>query len=160
VVIEASLLDGAGALLAREAAFAQLDVIQPGQSVPFAILFNTPPSSFAQYQVMAAAAVPLSDQTRYYFDLETFDLRGSPEGPATFRVSGQLRNRGGLDAEAIRLVVVAYDQEERVLAQRQAELAVSVLKAGAATSFAIDLIIPKGVVGHFEVLAQGLTINN
>jgi len=156
LVIEAALLDSGGGLLAREAAFTQLDVVRPGQSVPFAILFDNPPSSFAQYQVIARAAIPLSDQTRYYFDLETFDLRGAAEGLATYRVTGQLRNRGNLDAESIRLVVVAYDKDGRVLAQRQAELTVHLLKAGAATSFELELIIPKGVVDHFEVLAQGL----
>jgi hypothetical protein len=133
-----------------------LDVVQPGQIVPFAILFDTPPSSFAQYQVLPVSAVPLSAEARYYFDLETFDIRGSPDGLSAYRVSGQLRNRGASDAEAIRLVVVAYDREERVLAQRQAELAATILKAGATTPFAIDLIIPQGVVAHVEVLAQAL----
>jgi murein DD-endopeptidase MepM/ murein hydrolase activator NlpD len=158
VVIEASLLDGTGALLAREAAFTQLDVVQPDQTVPFAILFESPPSSFAQYQVMPISAVPLSVETRYYFDLETFDLHGSPEGLNAYRVSGQLRNQGSADAEAVRLVVVAYDQEDRVLAQRQAELAATILKAGATTPFALDLIIPQGVVAHFEVRAQALRV--
>ena len=158
VVVEASLLDGSGALLAREAAFTQLDVVQPGQSVPFAILFASPPSNFAQYQVIAVSAIPWSSQTRYYFELETFDLRGSPESIANYRVRGQLRNRGAVDVEAIRLVVVAYDQDNRLLGQRQAELAVDLLKAGAVTPFEIDLIIPQGSVDHFEVLAQGLRV--
>lgn len=156
VVIEASLFDGSGVLLSREAAFAQLDVVLPGQSAPFAILFETPPDSFAQYQVSAVAGVPLSPQARYYFDLETFDLRGSPIGVTTYRVAGQLRNYGTGDVETIRLVVVAYDKEDRILAQRQAELAVTLLKAGAATPFEVDLIIPQGIVNHFEVTAQGL----
>ncbi|HXW00970.1 MAG TPA: LysM peptidoglycan-binding domain-containing protein, partial [Anaerolineae bacterium] len=43
VVVEASLLDGAGVLLARGAAYTQLDVIQPKQTAPFAILFDSPP---------------------------------------------------------------------------------------------------------------------
>jgi murein DD-endopeptidase MepM/ murein hydrolase activator NlpD len=156
VVVEAALLDGTGVLLSREAAFTQLDVVQPGHSVPFAILFETSPGDFAQYQVVAVAGVPLSKQARYYFDLETFDVRGAPKSENTFRVGGQLRNQGPSDAEAIRLVVVAYDDEDRALAQRQVELAVSLLKAGAATSFEIDLIIPTGTVDRYEVLAQGL----
>jgi LysM repeat protein len=158
VVIEATLFDGAGILLARETGFTQLEVIQPGHSLPFALLFETPPSSFAQYQVTAIAGVPLPDQTRYYFDLETFDLRGVPEGPTIYRISGQLRNRGAIDAETIRLVAVAYDQEDRVLAQRNAELAVTLLKAGAATPFEIDLIIPQGAVDHYEIFAQALQV--
>lgn len=158
VVIEASLLDGAGLVLARGAAYTQLDVIQPDQAAPFAILFDSPPSSFAQYQVVVVSGVPISDQARYYFDLETFDLHGSPEGLATYRLSGQLRNYGSSDAESVRLVAVAYDADNRVLAQRQAELAVTLLKAGATTPFELDLTIPKGIVDHYKVLAQGLKV--
>ncbi len=156
VVLEAALFDADGVLLAREAAFAQLDVVQPGQAVPFAILFKTPPGDFAQYHVTAVAGVPLSEQARYYFDLEAFDLQGKPEGAATYRLKGQLRNRGEADAEAIRLVAVAYDKDNKVLAQRQADLAVNLIKAGAATSFEIDLIITHGIVDHYNVLIQGL----
>jgi hypothetical protein len=158
VVIEASLLDGAGALLAREAAYTQLDVIQPGQAAPFALLFNTPPSSFAQYQIIPVSAVPISAESRYYFDLETFDLRGAPEGLSSYRLTGQLRNIGTSDVESIRLVAVTYDREKYVLAQRQAELAVTLLKAGATTPFELELIIPQGVVDHYKILAQGLKL--
>ena len=158
MVVEASLFDGAGVLLAREAAYTQLDVVPPGQSIPFSILFESPPEDFAQYQVVAVAGVPISTQARYYFDLETFDLRGAPEGLATYRLSGQLRNTGQVDAESIRLVAVAYDEAGRMLAQRQAELAVSLLKAGAITPFELDLIVPHGIVDHYEVLVQGLKV--
>lgn len=156
VVVEASLLDANGVLLAREAAFTQLDVAQPGKSAPFAILFENPPDSFAQYQVIPVSAVPMSDQTRYYFDLEPFDLFGAAKEQSMYRVRGQIRNTGSNDVESIRLVVVTYDDENRVLAQRQADLVVNLLKPAAATPFEIDLIIPHGSVDHFEVLAQGL----
>lgn len=156
VVVEVALFDGAGVLLAREAAFTQLDVIQPGQGVPFAILFKTPPTSFAQYQVAAVAGVPLSPQARYYLDLEALDVTGSVEGADIYRLRGQLRNYGSEDAESVRLVAVIYDEEERVLAQRQAELAVSLLKAGAATPFELDLTVTRGIVDHYKILVQGL----
>ena len=142
--------------MSREAAFIQLDVIQPGQAVPFAILFDTPPSSFAQYHVVAVSGVPISEKARYYFDLEATDLHGVQQDIATYRLSGQLRNWGSQDAEAIRLVAVVYDEDDKVLAQRQADLAVELLKAEAITSFEIDLIVPHGVVDHYEVLAQSL----
>jgi LysM repeat protein len=158
VVIEASLLDEAGLVLDRAAAYTQLDVILPGQTAPFALLFDSPPSNFAQYQVIVVSGAPISEASRYYYKLDTFDLRGSPEGLADYLITGQLRNTGPNDAESIRLVAAAYDKDNRVLAQRQGELAVTRLKAGAITPFAIDLSIPQGVVDHYKVLAQGLKI--
>lgn len=156
IVLEASLMDESGALLAREAAFTQLDVALPEQSVPFAILFDTPPSSFAQYQIVPVSGVPLAEDTRYYFDLETFDIRGNLQSTGSYQVTGLLHNFGGEDIEVVRLVVIAFDGEERALAQRQVELAISLLKAGAITPFEVVLTIPNGEADHYSVLAQGL----
>lgn len=156
VVVEISLFDANGVLLVREAAFTQLDVILPGESAPFAVLFESAPETFAQYQVVPVSAVLLAGDTRYYFDLEPIDLRGTAVGIDTYRINGQLRNTGTEDVEAIRLVAVTYDQDDRVLAQRQADLAVNLLRAGATTPFELDMIIPGGQVDHFTVLAQGL----
>ena len=157
VVVEASLLDANGVLLAREAAYTQLDVVMPGEAVPFAVLFTSPPAEFAQFQTIPVSAVPLVGDTRYYFDIEPLELRGSPEETSTYRINGQLHNYGDFDANSIRLVTVAYDADNQVLAQRQVELAVNILKAGATTPFEIDLLIPAGTVDHFDVLVQGLT---
>ena len=156
VVVEAALFDGNGVRLARAAAYTQLDVVLPGQSVPFAILFETPPDEFAQYQVNAVSGVPLTGQTRYYFDFDVFDTTGSPEDIGIYRLTGKLRNTGPVDAESIRLVAVLYNADDRILAQRQAELSVELLKAGAVTTFDLDVIVPQGVVDHYRLLAQGL----
>ena len=158
VVVEASLLDDSGLLLAQEAAFTQLDVVQPGQAVPFAILFDTPPSSFAQYQVVPVTGVPISDQARYYFDLEIFETQGRPVGLSGYQVVGQLQNVGDIDAEAIRLVAVTYDAAGQMLAQRQADLAVTRLKPGAITPFEIELTVAQGVVADYRLVVQGLRV--
>jgi LysM repeat protein len=157
VVVEASLFDSGGVLLAREAAFIQLDVIPSGEAIPFAVLFDSPPSSFAQYHVAAVSGIPITAQARYYFDLEAFDLQGAQIDVSTYRLRGQLRNTGLYDAQSIRLVAVVYNTDDKVLAQRQAELSVELLKAGAITPFEMDLIVPHGVVEHYEVMVQALT---
>lgn len=156
VVVEAVLFDGEGVLLSRETTFAQLDVVQPGEAVPFAILFQTPPDTFAQYQVVAISGVPVSEEARYYFDLQAVEVRGKPVSVTLYRMTGELHNRGERDAEAIRLVAVAYDEDDRVLAQRQVGLEISLLKAGATTPFTVDLTITQGIVDRFNVVAQGL----
>jgi hypothetical protein len=158
VVIEAALLDEGGLLLAREAAYTQLDVILPGEAVPFAILFADPPSSFAQYQLVPVSGVPISDQSRYYFDFEVFEVNGEPTGVQGYQIAGQLRNTGSSDVEAIRLVAVGYDESGQVLAQRQATLGVTLLKAGAITPFTLDLTVSRGVVADYKVLVQGLKV--
>lgn len=156
VVVEVSLFDEEGVLLASKAGFTQLNVVPRGQAVPFAILFDNPPPHFAQYQASVVAGAPLSLQTRHYLELEAIDIEGAPQGASAYRVQGQLKNTGQDDVEAIRLVVVAFDEAGRVLAQRQADLDVLLLRSGAVTPFDIDLMLPAGTIDRYEVQAQGL----
>jgi LysM repeat protein len=158
VLVQVSLLDGQGQLLAAEEGFLQLDVVQPGQAVAFAILFGDPPSEFAQYQAMALTGVPLSANSRHYLDFSATDTRGQIAGFDTYRVSGQLHNIGTSDAERLRLLVTGYDDQRHVTAVRQATLAVSVLRAAAATPFSLDLTVVGSPVVTYAVRAQALAV--
>lgn len=156
LVVEINLFDADGKLLASQAAFTALDVLPEGQSVPFAIPFDTPPSSFAQYQARVVAAVPLLGNTRYYLDLNPIEVSAAQIADSSFRITGQLENSGTSDTTAIKLVVVAYDDNGKMVAQRQVSLAVKILRSNARTPFEVDLIIPQATVTRYEVQAQGL----
>lgn len=156
VLVQVSLLDGHGQLLAAETGFAQLDVLSPGRTVAFAILFTDPPSQFAQYQATVIAGVPFSRHTRYYLDLAAADLQAELVGADRYRVSGRLYNQGTLDAERVRLLVTGYDEQQRVVAVRQAPLPVSLLRAAAATPFTVDLVMVGSPVSTYTVQAQAL----
>jgi len=156
LVVEVNLYDAQGNLLASKAAFTQLDILASNQSVPFAVLFEDPPSTFAQYQVRAISAVPLLGKPRYYLELRPIETSANFIGESTYRVSGQLENIGQHNAEAIKLVVTAYDKANKVLAQRQASLEVVVLRSGARTPFALDITAPEGTVARYVVQAQAL----
>jgi LysM repeat protein len=158
VVAQVSLLDGNGQLLVAETAFPQLDVILPGQAVSFAILFVDPPRQFAQYQAVVLAGVPMSPDTRYYLDLAATDLQSQTAGAALYRVTGKLQNVGGSDAEKLCLLVTAYDDQDRVVAVRQANLPVSVLRAKAITPFEVELTLIGSSVATYSVQAQGLRV--
>ncbi len=156
MVVEVNLFDAEGKLLASKAAFTGLDVLPSGQSVPFAVPFDEPPSSFAQYQVAVVAAVPLLGNTRYYLDLTPIEVSAVQISESTYRITGQLENSGSGNAESIKLMVVAYDDTGKIVAQRQVKLDVVVLRSNARTPFAVDITIPDATVSRYEVQAQGL----
>lgn len=158
VQVEAILFDERGILLNRATSFTELSVIPPAEAVPFAILFTEPPSDFDQYQLKVIAGIPMTNQSRSYFDFEIITSQGKFVGVSTYRVQGKLRNQGNHDAETVRLVAIAYDENEEVIAQRQVELAVNLFKAGAIAPFEIDLMIMHNTVSHYRILAQGLKI--
>lgn len=157
LVVEINLYDAQGKLLASKATFTQLDILASNQSVPFAVLFQEPPSSFAQYQVAAISATPLLGESRYYLDLAPVETSVTLVGQSTYRISGQLQNIGAENAEAIKLVAVAYDAANQILSQRQATLDVIVLRSQARTPFEIDLTLPADTpVERYVVQAQAL----
>jgi len=156
MVIGVNLFDANGELLASQAAYTALDVVPIGQTVPFAVPFDDPPPAFAQYQVAAISAVPLLGNTRYYLNLNPVEVSATQVGDNTYRISGQLENTGADNVEAIKLVVAAYDDIGKVLAERQASLDVVVLRGGARTPFQLDLTIPNATASRYGVQAQGL----
>jgi LysM repeat protein len=158
VMVQVSLFGGSGQLLATETVFPQLDVILPGRAVSFATLFADPPRQFAQYQAVVLAGVPASSNTRYYLDLAASDLQGQTVGAARYRVTGELQNVGIRDAESLRLLVTAYDDQDRVIAVRQADLPVSVLRSAAITPFEVELTLTGSLVATYSVYAQGLWV--
>ncbi len=158
LMVQISLFDGNAQLLASETAYPQLDVVPPGQAVSFAILFDNPPREFAQYQAVVLTGVPTSPNTRYYLDLIASDLQGQIVDAARYRVKGNLQNAGASDVEGLRLLVTAYDDQDRVIAVRQADLPVSVLRSAATTPFEVELMLTGSSVVTFSVQAQGLRL--
>jgi murein DD-endopeptidase MepM/ murein hydrolase activator NlpD len=158
VMVQISLFDGDGQMLTSESGYPQLDVVPPGRAISFAILFSNPPREFAQYQAVVLAGVPTSPITRYYLDLVASDVQGRAVDAARYRVGGDLQNVGNSDAEGLRLIVTAFDDQERVVAVRQADLAVSVLRSAATTPFEVELTLTGSPVVTFSVQAQGLRV--
>lgn len=158
VMVQVTLLDENGQLLASETVFPQLDVVPPGEAVSFAILFTDPPREFAQYQTVVLTGVPMSRNTRYYLDLVASDLQGQAADAARYRVTGDLQNVGASDVENLRLLVTAYDDQERVVAVRQVDLPVSVLRSAAVTPFAVELTLAGSSVVTYTAQAQGLRV--
>jgi LysM repeat protein len=158
VVAQVSLFDGEGQLLASETAYPQLDVIPPQKAVAFAILFDSPPRHFAQYQALVLAGVPTAPNTRYYLDLLATDVQAQATDATRYRVSGDLQNVGPSDVEQLRVLVTAYDEEDHIIAVRQTNLPVSVLRAGATTPFEAELTVVGSSVITYSVQAQGLRV--
>jgi len=158
LLVQVSLLDENGQLLASQTAFPQLDVAAPGQAAAFAILFDNPPRQFAQYQAVVLAGAPASPNARYYLDLVASDVQGQATDASHYRVRGDLQNVGSGDVENLRLVVTAYDDQYHVVAVRRVDLPISVLRATAATPFDVELLITGSPVTTYSIQAQGLRV--
>ncbi|MEA3459361.1 MAG: FxLYD domain-containing protein [Chloroflexota bacterium] len=153
VEVGVSLYDENGELLAAESAFTPLDVVPDGGKAPFAVLFTTFPVSFASYQAVilsAVSAVPLESR---YHDL-IVEGHGELQGPF-YVVGGEVRNVGQCDAQAVKVVVTAYDAQGEVVGVRTVGLERDILAAGESLSFEVELLPAGGGAATCSIQVQG-----
>ena len=92
VKVAVSLLDAAGQALSKGETLVELDMLEPGDSGPFALMFSPPPPAFASYLAEAVSAYP-AYVGGYYRDLDVVDASGEGERYRAYRVSGRLAQR-------------------------------------------------------------------
>jgi LysM repeat protein len=158
IEVQVSLHDEQGQLLAMGATFVQLDILAPGGRAPFAILFEAPPTSFAQYQTRVLSGVPSTHLGPRYPDLKIAGdwggwLDDAPEG-GTYEVKGEVQNTGSADAERVAVVVTLYDQEDHVVGARTVGISPEVFLTGAKAPFDVSLT-PLGPVARYDIQVQG-----
>ena len=140
-------------VLAESSAFAALGLIAPGSRSPFAVLFATPPDRFANYQVAALAGVISTHPGKSYRDVSVVRYWGQPQGSVLI-ISGEIKNTGPLDAEAVTIIITAYDNSNRVVATRATDLSMNRLHARETASFQVNLLSADGPIVSYAVQVQ------
>jgi LysM repeat protein len=154
VEVQVTLHDEQGTLLASGSAFTELDILAAGGRAPFAILFPAAPTSFAQYQTRILSGVPSGHLGPRYPDLAIVDDRGEWSDDNNYRVRGEVHNIGPEDAEKVVVVIVLYDDEDRVVGARTVPIPAEVFLAGAIAPFETTLT-PLGPLARYDIQVQG-----
>jgi LysM repeat protein len=153
VRVKVTLDDDGNKVLAESSAFAALDLIAPGGRSPFAVLFASPPDHFAKYQVLALAGVISTHPGTIYRDVAVVRYWGQPQG-SILSISGEVKNAGTADAEAVTIIITAYDNGNRVVATRAADLSLNRLHAGEVAPFQVNLLSADGPIVSYAVQVQ------
>ncbi len=153
VRVKVTLHDDSDNLLAESSAFAALDLIAPGGRSPFAVLFTAPPDRFAKYQVIALAGVISTHPGKIYRDVAVVRYWGQPQG-SVLTISGEVKNTGTVDAEAVTIIITAYDNGNRVVATRATDLSLNRLHAGEVAPFQVNLLSADGPIVSYAVQVQ------
>ncbi len=148
------LLDADEETLALEHGSALLNLVEPGEVAPFAILFEKAPKEFASYQIYPLSGVP-AYEGGYYKDLVVEDLAFEGELLASYQVTGSIRNVGRDEAIEVQVILTAYDSLDRVIAARTIAPALNVIPADGATTFTAILVPLGGLVERIHAAAQG-----
>jgi len=158
VQVAVSLYDAEGEMVATSSTFTEFDIIPNEGKMPFALLFNEPPSSFSHHQVVALSGVTVAHWGRNYMDLSIESDHGEASGERVYVVTGQVRNTGQHDVEQVRMVATAYDAEGRVVGIRRGSPETQTLEVGESSPFRVSLSPLGGQVVTYTVQAQGRQI--
>lgn len=148
------LLDDADQEIGRASGLVALDLVDAGQTAPFAILFGEAPGRFARYRAFPISAVP-AYVGGYYRDLVVENIKADGERYASYTVQGTVRNVGPEEAVSVQIVLTAYDSLDRVIAMRQVVPDHNVVPRGGETTFTAVLAPVGGPVTRIEATAQG-----
>lgn len=154
VQVAVALLDEQNQEIGRQEAFVALDLIDPGQRAPFALLFEAPAPRFASYQVFVVHAVAAYVGS-YYRDLQVNGLENDHERYASYTVKGAILNSGPEEAVGVQVILTGYDSLDRVIAMRKVDPDYNVIPRGGETTFTAILTPFGGPIARFEAVAQG-----
>ncbi len=151
-----AIFDTSGALAADKTAFAAADLLPAGKSIPFGVLFDTPPEGWTNFQVHPIRGDVIGDLSDLYVPLSIDESDGQLVDNQ-FRITGTVHN---VDPEraAARVYVVAtiYDAQGKVSGFRTQLLPLEAdLSPGASIPFDILLSFYGFSPADYAVLAVG-----
>lgn len=154
VEVTVVLLDEKQKELGRQSSFVALDLVDPEQRAPFAILFEPPVPPFASYQVIVVRAVP-AYIGNYYRDLQVTLGESDHERYASYSVQGTILNNGPEEAVGVQVVLTGYDSLNRVVAMRKIDPDYNVVPRSGETTFTAILTPFGGPLARITAIAQG-----
>jgi len=163
VQVQAKLVDAAGELLIETNRFVPLDILAPGACSPFSVLFTTPPSDWASYQVTVIRGQEAGALAGGYVPMSVVEAKGSLAG-ARFQVNGVLENTSARSvAKSVDVIVTTYDSEGTVTGFRQSVLAPDAvdgrLPPGGKLAFSLLLTTYGDTPADFAVNALGHAVD-
>lgn len=153
VQVAVALLSQWGTPLADQKGWVARDLIPPGESAPFGILFTDPPADPGGHLITLVSAETATRPSGVLTQLTSSEVQGGPAG-AYFRVTGMIQNEGNQDMQEIIVLVTLYDDENRVTGFRQQKLP-GPLPAGTAVQFDVRLSPGGPGTSHFVVTLAG-----
>jgi LysM repeat protein len=151
VQIQVTLQDDAGTPLQAASVFVARGVIPPNQTSPFRVLFTAPPTGYSRFGIVPLRAEIADAAT--FAAVQIDKLQGVPNG-IQFRVTGE-----AIPVDAIsqlRLIVTAYDAEQRVIGYRYINASQQPLTANTPFPFDLSIVTASQNIGTFTLWAEGV----
>jgi LysM repeat protein len=155
VLVKVTLFDATGEPVAENDAFAAADLVPPGASSPFGLLFATAPD-WSSYQMTVLRADETRGLADAYVPMSVTEVDGR-SSDSQFRVSGTVKHVGTAQvASSVDVIVTVYNAEGSVTGFRQHTVKLDEgLIPGATRAFTVLLTAHGGSPDDFSVIALG-----
>jgi hypothetical protein len=154
--VTAQLYDADNLLLAERDDFVSSDLVHPGESAPFSLLFpDGLPATTTRYELHAAARYAgVIAQTFYGPENFAVATEAVFDENNLLVVHGQVRNDGPNRADLVRVIVTVFDDQQRVIGADAALVDAQTLGPGEVSNFSITFGDLGGVAHTFLASAQ------
>jgi len=154
VQVRVTLFDAAGDPVAEGDIFAAADLVPPGASSPFGLLFATAPD-WASYQMTVVRADGTGGLADAYVPMSVIEVDGRP-AESQFRVSGTVKHIGTVTAKSVDIIVTTYSAQGAVTGFRQETVEFEEgLAPGATRAFTVLLTAHENSPDDFSIIALG-----
>jgi LysM repeat protein len=154
VQVKVMLFDAAGDPVAEDDTFVVADLVPPGESSPFGLLFTTAPD-WASYQMTVVRADGAGGLADAYVPMSVIEVDGGP-AESQFRVSGTVKHVGTVTAKSVDVIVTTYNAQGAVTGFRQETVIFEEgLTPGATRTFTVLLTAHEESPDDFSVIALG-----
>ena len=157
VQVSIGLLDAAGAELGTAVAWVVVPVIMPGQSAPFGVLVNEPPSAYARPSVSVIGGETVLDLGTQIVDLVVEETAVSFADDRV-QISGEVQNSGQITARDTIITATFYNNQGDVTGFHQQQLE-GALAPTEMITFSMTAAPPGGPTTSLALTAYAQTFN-
>lgn len=150
------LRDGNGRPMAAQSAYARMDLLDPGESVPVLVVFFLASPEFARYDIEVEAHRADYIHELLHPSLEVIDLSGRVGQWVPYEVLGRVLNSGDHDAESVAITASCFDSEGRMAAIVSGKPERRLIPAGESSEFLLSVGSLAGSIVDCRAYAEGL----
>ncbi len=154
VQLQVTLLNQADQVLIAVPFYVPQEVIPPGQSAPFRLLFTDPPAAYAKYSISTLRGESV-DPTARFAQMKVTKVSAEPSGQQ-YRVYGEAMNVDTANATDVQLIITTYDSSKRVVGYRDLVIDQGTLAPNAVQPFDTTIASASTNVTSYSVVVLAL----
>jgi hypothetical protein len=130
--------------------YAMLDIVGAGESAPFDLVLEDPPSTIETYDLQVEYAITSSSPLR----LALVSAQGSTADDGDYHILGEVQNQHSFTVTSVRVVATVYNAEYDVIGAVVFHTALGTLTTGQKTSFDVELLDPSEDVADYTLVIE------